>query len=60
MSMPWLFPVSLVIGVEGTRTAVRARHGVKGRALDSSWALMLLLAWLPLICWILSQVIDQY
>jgi hypothetical protein len=58
--MLWLFPATLLIGVAGTRTAVRARHGTKGRPLDSSWALMLFLAWLPLFCWILSQVVDQY
>ena len=60
MHMLWFLPVGVLIGMAGSRTAVRARHGVKGRPLDASWALMLLIAWLPLFCWFLAQVIDQY
>jgi hypothetical protein len=60
MRMLWFLPMGVLIGLAGSRTAIRARHGVKGRPLDASWALMLFLGWLPLACWILAQVVGQY
>jgi hypothetical protein len=60
MQLPWLLPVGVAIGVAGTRTAIRGRHGVKGRPRDASWWVLVILAWLPLICWCLAQVVEQY
>jgi len=58
MSLPLLAPVTVLIGVFGTRTAYMIRH--KGRAGTSDWWLLLILSWSPLIIWALAQVVDQY
>jgi hypothetical protein len=58
MTMPWMIPLALLIGIAGTRTSQRARRGVKGTG--RGWWLLLILAWLPGVCWALSQVVTQY
>lgn len=59
MKMLWFFPVAIAIGLAGTQTALRHRHAPRTRRRDRSWVLILGMAWLPLVCWILSLVVTQ-
>jgi len=58
MSMPWFFPLAIVIGLAGTQTTLRNRHAAKTRK-ERTWWLLLVMAWLPVACWVLSQFIRQ-
>ena len=60
MNMPWFAPVGIAIGALGTRTAHRSRRTHKASTRDSSWWLLLVISWLPALCWILAQIVDQY
>ena len=60
MIMGWFFPLGVLVGVAGTRTAFRAHPVTRGKGRDMAWWFLLALAWLPIFCWILAQVIDQY
>jgi hypothetical protein len=60
MIMPWFIPVGVLIGLGGTQTALKARHAMKARKEQRSWWLLLLLSWLPSVCWFLAQFIEQY
>jgi hypothetical protein len=55
MTMTWFIPVGIVIGAVGTQTAIKSRRSQK----DRTWWLLLLLAWLPVACWLLAQFILQ-
>ena len=57
MIMAWFLPVGVLIGVLGTRTALKSR---RLDAKDPAWWLLLLLAWLPVLCWALAQVVAQW
>jgi uncharacterized membrane protein len=58
MMMPWMIPLALSIGGVGTRTSFKARHTRKGSRND--WWLLLILAWTPALCWMISQFVEQY
>ena len=60
MTMGWFLPVGVLIGATATQTASKARHQGKGKTRDRTWWLLLVIGWLPTLCWILAQVIDQY
>ena len=60
MTMGWFLPVGVLIGMAGTQTALRSRHGSSAKARDRTWWLLLVLAWAPSFCWILAQFLDQY
>ena len=57
MTMLWLLPGSLIIGVVGTRNAIKARHHLKGARGD--WWLLLILSWLPALLWMASHFVVQ-
>jgi hypothetical protein len=59
MIMDWLFPIGVLIGAVGTRTAQKLRHVAKGSIKDWDWRLMLVVSWLPTFCWILAQFLNQ-
>ena len=59
MSMPWFIPLALLIGVAGTRTAMKSRHAREVTKRDRGLWLLLALAWLPSLCWLLAQFVDQ-
>ena len=59
MIMGWFIPLGLLIGVLGTRTAIRSRRASRGGVRDRAWWLLLVLAWLPALCWLLAQIIVQ-
>ena len=56
MTMAWFLPVGIAIGAVGTQTAFRARHSHKRERL---WWLLLVLAWLPILCWTAAQFVLQ-
>jgi hypothetical protein len=58
MTLPWMIPLALLIGVSGTRTALRLRRSPKSGTSD--WWLLLVLGWVPLVIWALAQAIGQY
>ena len=58
MSAFWFFPVAVLVGLAGTQTTLRRRHANKGRN-DLAWWLLLVLAWLPLVCWLASLFVTQ-
>jgi len=60
MTMPWFLPLGLLIGVTGTRTALRAHRLATQRSRDRTWWLLMALAWLPSFCWLMAQFIAQY
>ncbi len=60
MTMGWFFPVGILIGAVGTQTAAKARHQGKGKTRDRAWWLLLVISWLPTLCWLMAQFIDQY
>ena len=57
MTMLWLLPGTLIIGVFGTRNAFKARHILKGARGD--WWFLLLLSWLPAFLWMASHFVVQ-
>lgn len=59
MLMTWFLPVSCLLGVAGSRTAVQARHILKAHRQEGSWWLLLVLSWLPAFCWIMAQFVVQ-
>jgi hypothetical protein len=60
MIMGWFLPFGIVIGAAGTQTAFRSRHLTKANTRERAWWLLLFLSWLPTVCWILAQFVDQY
>ena len=56
MTMAWFIPVGIAIGAVGTQTAFRARHALKK---ERVWWLLLVLAWLPILCWLAAQFVTQ-
>jgi hypothetical protein len=56
--MGWFIPVAAVTGLMSTRTALRARPSRAGHR-DRSWWILLVLGWLPMACWALSQFVIQ-
>jgi hypothetical protein len=60
MIMGWFLPVGILIGAAGTQTAFRSRHATKAHTRERAWWLLLMLSWLPVVCWILAQFVDQY
>ena len=59
MLMAWFFPVSILIGLVGTQTARQSRHSAQAKRGDRGWMLMLVLAWMPLVCWACAQLVLQ-
>ncbi len=59
MIMPWFFPLSILIGVAGTRTTLKSYHLLKGNTRERDWWLLPLVSWLPLFCWIMAQFVVQ-
>jgi len=51
-------PLALAIGLAGTRTWLQARHSLHVGREGALW-LLPVLAWLPLVCWILSWFVPQ-
>jgi hypothetical protein len=60
MIMGWFLPVGILIGAVGTQAAFKSRHVTKAHSKERAWWLLLLLSWLPIVCWILAQFVDQY
>jgi hypothetical protein len=61
MVMPSFIPFAVVIGVAGTKTSLEQRHLVARKARpDPGWWLLLVVAWLPMVCWVLAQFLPQY
>lgn len=56
--MPWFAPLSMGLGLLGTRTGLQARHLRRGNH-ARGWWLILLVAWLPLLYWVLVQFVPQ-
>ena len=59
MSMPWFVPIAVLVGLAGTHTTMRSRHALKANKKERAWWLLLVLSWVPLACWILSQIVPQ-
>ena len=59
MLMPWFIPIAVPLGVLGTKTGMEQRHLAR-KGHDKSWWLIIVLAWMPGICWILAQFVQQY
>jgi hypothetical protein len=59
MTMIWFLPIGLVIGLAGTQTSLKARHFAKNNRAERAWWLLLVLAWLPTLCWIAAQFVLQ-
>ena len=57
--MGWFIPLGVLIGLLGTRTALQSRRGPRDGGQDRSWWLLLVLAWLPALCWLLAQIVIQ-
>ncbi|HWQ10617.1 MAG TPA: hypothetical protein VN436_15960 [Holophaga sp.] len=57
LAMPWLGPSALGLGFLGTRSGLQARNQ---KARSRGWWMIPLVAWLPLVYWILAQLIRQY
>ena len=55
--LPWLGPSGLGLGILGTRSGLQAR-GSRQREHARGWWLILLVAWLPLLYWILAQFLP--
>jgi hypothetical protein len=56
--MPWFAPFSVLLGILGTREGLHARHLRRGNH-ARGWWLIPLVAWLPLVYWVLVQFIPQ-
>jgi hypothetical protein len=56
MIMTWFLPLGIAIGAVGTQTALRSRHALKK---ERTWLLLLVMAWLPLVCWLAAQFVIQ-
>ena len=59
MTMVWLAPLLLLLGIAGTRTAYRAHRSAKNSPLARDWWVLIPLAWLPVMCWAVSQFVIQ-
>ena len=59
MKMGWFIPVAILIGIVGTRTAVKSRYGLKANKRARGWWLLVLMAWLPSFCWVMAQCVAQ-
>ena len=60
VKMLWYLPfASLVAGVL-TRTALQVRHHAKVTGKGKDWWLLLALGWIPLLAWLLSQVVPPF
>jgi hypothetical protein len=59
MIMSWFIPVTMLIGLAGTRTALKSRHNLKAHARYRYWWLMVALSWTPLVCWVSAQFVTQ-
>jgi hypothetical protein len=59
MTQAWMIPLAVLIGVVGTRTASKSRHSMSATTKAQGWWLLVVLAWTPLVCWFLSQFVNQ-
>ena len=59
MKWVWFIPVWLVIGVWGTRVAWKERRILDGPGGGRSWIWLLMVAWVPLLCWAAAQFVIQ-
>jgi len=57
MIMGWFVPVGVLIGAAGTQAALKA-HRINGK--ERAWWMLLLLSWMPCLCWVLAQFIEQW
>ena len=57
--MPWLGPSAIGLGILGTQSGYQVRRLKSGHH-SRGWWLIPLVAWMPLVFWILSQFIPQY
>ena len=55
MLQPWMIPLALLIGLFGTRSALRTGHLIK----TGTAAWWVVLSWIPMLCWMASQVVLQ-
>jgi hypothetical protein len=58
MTQPWFIPLGVPVGLWATRTGLRMRHSLKTRE-TWDWVVLLVMGWVPLACWILSQFVTQ-
>lgn len=58
MSALWFLPLAFAVGIAGTRTWLLERHALRAARDKAPW-LLPVLAWLPLVCWILSRFVRQ-
>jgi hypothetical protein len=58
--MGWFIPVGVLIGAAGTKTALRSHHTVRANNQAPFWWLLLLLSWMPFVCWVLAQFVEQW
>jgi hypothetical protein len=56
MTQAWFIPVGALVGMSSTQTALKT---LKSNPKDRSWWLLLVLGWVPLLCWVLSQFVVQ-
>jgi hypothetical protein len=59
MIMAWFFPLGVLVGLAGTQTAYRSRHTLRLSRQEGTWWFLVLLAWLPILCWIAAQFVVQ-
>ena len=58
MISPGILPLAILIGLSGTWTYLNVRHRLRAAKDRAPW-LLIVLAWFPLVCWILSQFVTQ-
>jgi hypothetical protein len=58
MIMSWFLPVAVLIGIIGTHEAMRSRRA-SGQSQHFGCWLLLLVAWMPSVCWLIAQFIAQ-
>ena len=59
MKWIWFIPVWLVIGAWGSRVAWKERLALGGIGGGRNWLWLLMMAWIPLLCWAAAQFIVQ-
>ncbi len=60
MRMPWFPPLGLLVGALCTRAGLQRRARARGDRHYRDWWLFLLIGWIPIAAWILSQWMEQY
>jgi hypothetical protein len=60
MIMPWFIPLAVSVGILGTRTGLEQRHLAKRTHHSQGWWMTVIFAWIPSVCWVLAQFVQQY